>query len=84
MNERQTLRWKKIRARGFLRFLLLYGIGLIGGVTFLLSLLGNMVFRERFDRAYLMEEIIFSVISGLIWGVIIWATCLVTDRRTIK
>src|SRR5260370_34538300 len=83
MNERQRTRWKKIRAQGFLRFLLFYGVILMGGLTFLLAIMGKVIFHERFSKVSLGEEIIFSVIGGLAWGVTILCVRLLIARRAV-
>ena len=46
-------RWKAIESKGFLRFLLFYGIVCAGGTSFVLAIMGSVVFRWRFD---LVEE----------------------------
>jgi len=64
-------RWEAIQSKGFLRFLLFYGIVVAAGGSFVLSILESVFFRWRWD---LVHEIVWSLILGILLSVMMWAT----------
>jgi len=74
---RDTADWEKIRSRGLLRFILVYGLGLFGGILFVL--LGGAATLLRWHKAQtenLISELIvialICLLGGLVNSLVTW------------
>lgn len=68
-------RWGETRAKGFLRFLLLYGVlawGLGSAVAF--TLLGSLFAGPVFPQLFVRSVVLFGV-GGVGWGLFVWLLC---------
>ena len=76
---KQRARWEKIRAKGKWRFVLVWGVLVIGGLAFLISAMvnfpGEFTGRPLWFRLadFVLTFVIMCPVCGGLWGLWMWA-----------
>jgi hypothetical protein len=89
MSAKESLRWSRKRSHGRLRFVLIEGILLFGGL-FLALWAATMWFsasEEYFERVFFARPMgLIGVVAlvGAIWGLLIWEFSEFRFRRTLN
>jgi len=77
MSQKQLAWWSQIRRKGLLRFMVLHGVILWGGLTLALWLAPTWLFasREYFARTFLSQPFFLLAavaLGGLLFGLLVW------------
>ena len=78
MNQKEAARWARARSRGRLRFILVYGVLLFGGIWLVLWAATLLtVSEEYFARAFSQPLSLVGAVAlgGAAWGFLVWEFC---------
>lgn len=77
-DNKQKEKWTETRNKGFIRFFVVYGLLMLGGIftvgTILLSIVWDYMFNaERYhDRSFFLNKVIGGFLFGSIMGLYFW------------
>jgi hypothetical protein len=77
MSQTQVARWSQVRRKGLLRFMVLHGVIMWGGLTLVLWLGSTWLFasQEYFARTFLSQPFFLLTavaLGGLLFGFLVW------------